>query len=237
VPDPSALVRLLASLRAGDVLFLDEVHAVPRVVQETLYEAMAEGSLSLTLHQGSRARALRLRLPPFTVVAATTEDGDLPDPLRTRFGLREHLGEYGVGDLARLAAAEAGRQGFALEDEAAERLAERARGVPREALRLVERILDGVASRGLVRVDRPAVDDALGRLGYDEDGLDPAERRYLGVLRESRAPVPLSRLAGILGMSVRTVFARLEPHLFRRGLVRVTPRGRMSGPSAVPRVA
>ena len=224
--DTHALIGLLAGLREGDMLFLDEIHAVPRTVLETLYQAMAEGALSLTLHSGPRARTLRLELHAFTLLAATTEDGELPDALRSRFGLLEHISHYIAKDLAALVTGAARSQGFGLEGSAAERLAESARGTPREALRLLERVLDQAASRGHEGLDGPAVERALRRLGYDRDGLAPAEQQYMAVLRESRDPIPLGRLARLLGSSARTLLRHLEPPLFRRGLVRMTPRGR-----------
>jgi len=224
--DTHALIGLLAALREGDMLFLDEIHAVPRTVLETLYQAMAEGALSLTLHSGPRARTLRLELHAFTLLAATTEDGELPDALRSRFGLLEHIRHYAAEDLATLVAGAARDQGFVLAGGAAERLAESARGTPREALRLLERVLDEAASREQKCLDGPAVEGALARLGYDRDGLAPAEQQYMAVLRESSDPIPLGRLARLLGSSARTLLRHLEPPLFRRGLVRMTPRGR-----------
>jgi Holliday junction DNA helicase RuvB len=234
--DPLSLIRLLADLcapsegSAGDVLLVDEIHAVPRSVLETLYEALAEGHLSLTVHQGLRARALRLDLPPFTLVGTTTEGGEIPEALVSRFGLREDLWEYGVEDLAELARRGAERKGYALEADAAVRLAAHARGTPREALRLLERVLDEAAVRGLAGIDRALVDRGLARQGIDPEGLNPAERRYLEVLRGCRGPVAVARLARLLGRSVREVVDRIEPELFRRGRVEITFRGRVAVP-------
>ena len=149
--------------------------------------------------------------------------------------MREWLGDYAREDLSRLVTSAARAQGYEVEGEAAGRLAEWARGTPREALRLVDRVLDEVAGLRRSRLDRAEVDAALVRLGYDRDGLDPAEQRYLAVLRESPVPVPVGRLARLLGMTVRTLLRHLEPFLFHRDLVRVTPRGRVAVPR--PRLA
>ena len=199
---------------------------MPRQVLEALYEAMAEGGLSLTLNEGSKARALRFALPAFTLVAATTESGDLPTPFLGRFGLREALGYYARESLIELVGRQAQAQGFTLEPGAAGRMAGVSRGTPREALRLLARVLDEAASRAQVRIDVGDVSACLARLGYDETGLLPPEQRYLSLLRHSLTPIPIARLARLLGESVRTLLRDVEPFLFRLGLVEVGPRGR-----------
>jgi len=226
--DAHSVIRLLAMLREGDMLFLDEIHAVPSAILEVLYQALAEGHLTFTLHAGARTRAVRLALPSFTLLAATTEEGSLPDALYSRFGLREFLGFYADEDLAALVTSTAHAQGFVLGSRAASRLAACARGTPREALRLLDRVLDEGTNDGRSTLDRAAVDAALGRLGYDREGLEPAEQRYLAILRQSPVPIPLGRLARMLGSSRRTLLRHLEPFLFRRGLVRMTARGRVA---------
>jgi len=129
-------------------------------------------------------------------------------------------------DLAALAVAQAGAEGFQLDASAGERLAVSARGTPRELLRLLDRVLDEAAARRHRCVDGDAVESSLARMGYDDDGLDPMEQRYLALLHASRRPVPLGRLARMLGASVRTLIEHVEPFLFRRGLIQMTPRGR-----------
>ena len=228
--DIHGLTSLLASLRAGDALFLDEIHAMGRDVLEVLYEAMAEGSLTLTLRSGVRTRTVRLELPPFTLLAATTEPFELPRPLLTRFALRESLGFYEEADLARLATRAAAATGIRLVDAGASVLAAHARGTPREVLRLVERLRRDVALRGTKEADASLCRRMLERLGYDAAGLSAEERRYLGLLRRSRDPIPLGRLARMLGMSARTLLDDIEPWLCRWGLVRIGPRGRRPGP-------
>jgi Holliday junction DNA helicase RuvB len=224
--DTATLHGVLAALAPGDVLFLDEVHAVPRAVLEVLYQAMAEQRLPLGLRAQAAAGVASLALPAFTVIAATTDDGALPDALRSRFGLCETLAWYAPEALAAIVRAAADRQGASLTEAAAGRLAAHARGTPREALRLLERVLDAPVAEG--PVDRPSVDRALAALGYDADGLQPLERRYLGLLRSSGGPVSLHRLARMLGTSARSVRCTVEPFLFRRGLVEMTPRGRVA---------
>jgi Holliday junction DNA helicase RuvB len=227
--DRVTLVRLLAGLPEGSVLFLDEVHALPPPLLEALLEAMGERRLSLVLSDGTRARRVTLRLPGFTLVAATTDEGSIPPALRSRFGLREILVHYGEQTLAEVVAQAATRAGAEATPDGARRLAKAARGTPREALRLLEWALDDAAATGVRRLDAEGVAGALARLGYDGEGLDQGERRYLQVLRESPVPVPLSRLARMLGTTPGALAEHVEPWLFLRGLVRMTPGGRTAG--------
>lgn len=220
------LVRILTELREDDFLFIDEIHAVPQGVLEVLYQAMADDALSLVLHEGMRSRSLRLALPRFSLLAATTDVGALEPALRSRFGLRESLGFYGKDELNDIAVAAGRSAGFRIKRSAARRLAQMARGTPRELLRLTNRALDAAAGRSATVVRREDVDWVLAQLGYDGNGMLPEERRYLGVLSESGEPVPLGRLARLLGASANTLTRYIEPWLFRRGYVRTTARGR-----------
>jgi Holliday junction DNA helicase RuvB len=229
--DARSLLRLVAELRDGDVLFLDEIHAIPRAVLETLYQAMTEQAVPLTMRVGGRSKRLRLALPNFTLIAATTESGDLPDALHSRFGFRGSIGLYGEGDLAELIQVAARRHRFTVHPLAAVRMARASRGTPREALHLLDQVIDDASARGHASIGIGEVEAALARLGYDRQGLTPDDRRYLALLAQSRRPVPLGRLARMLGASPRTVETRLEPHLFRLGLVETTPRGRSLCPN------
>jgi hypothetical protein len=186
--------------------------------------------IAICLRCGVRARTVTLRLPAFTLLAATSDPDELPEPLVTRFLLRETLAEYDEADLAALATRVVGEDGLALEPEAARRLALCARGRPREVRRLAERLLNRARAEGVARIDDRACDRALRAMGYDRQGLLPEERRYLRVLRASRAPVPGGRLAQMAGLCARRVLREMEPWLCRKGLVRVTPRGRVPGP-------
>jgi Holliday junction DNA helicase RuvB len=226
--DVQMLVRLLAILAANDVLFVDEVHAMPQAVHEALYEALAERQVSLDLHAGARARTVRFQLPPFTLVAATTEEHRLPAALRSRFGMHETLGFYEDADLAALAAAQAEAEGLRLTPPAAARLAACARGTPRRLLHLVQRALEQAACEDATVADEALVARVLATQGFDEHGLKEIERRYLDVLRRSGGPVALRRLAPLLGLGVDTVIDQIEPYLFLRGFVRSTVQGRVA---------
>ncbi len=228
--DVPALICQLASLAEGDMLFVDEIHAVPRPVLETLYEAMADQRFSLTFRSGPRSKAVTFQLPPITVLAATTELGDLPKPLVSRFELRELFDLYEEADLAALAMTEAERKGFALDAKAAAGLAAMARGTPRELLRLLGRAIRVAAARRQWTIPRAVVDACLVRLGYDAEGLKPEEHRYLALLRGSLSPLPVKRLAEMLSMHLGTILGEIEPYLCLRGLLRVTPRGRVANP-------
>jgi Holliday junction DNA helicase RuvB len=233
VRDVAVLLRLLASLRGGDVLFLDEVHAVPPAVLEILYQAMAEGRLSLTFHErgvggaGLREKAVELRLPTFTVLAATTLPARLDRAFVSRFGVREHLAPLDAADLARLASGAARARGFEVTHEASVALAAHARGTPRELLRLLDRALRFAAARGERLLDRDLVDEGLAHLGYDGEGLDPIEQRCVALLRASTDPIAERRLAGLLGVDRETLTQEIEPWLIGRGLLRITRRGRV----------
>ena len=234
--DTASLLRLLASLAEGDILFLDEVHAVPAPVLELLYQAMSERRLALTLHEGGRGRAqglekaITLALPPFTVLAATTVPSELDRAFVSRFGVREHLEPLDDAALASLATARARARRFELTAEAGDRLAAHARGTPRELLRLLDRALHHAAARGRCLLDQAYVDRVLAQLGYDEQGLSRTERRCVALLRGCRDPIPASRLARLLGVDRRTLTEEVEPWLVRQGHIRITPRGRSPAP-------
>ena len=230
--DRATFLRFLAGVAEGSVVFLDEVHALPRPMLDALLEVMAEGRFSLVLSDGVRARHVTLRLPRFTLVAATTDEGAIPPALRSRFGLREILVHYRDGELADLVRKAAPKVGAEATEEGALRLAQASRGTPREALRLLDRVMDTAPVTGTLRLDEACVERTLARLGYDEDGLDLLEQRYLEALRESPTPVPLSRLARVLGTTPQTLIEHVEPWLFRCGLVRLTPGGRTAAPRA-----
>ncbi|MDJ0973256.1 MAG: AAA family ATPase [Planctomycetota bacterium] len=203
-------LNLLEGIQGGDVLFLDEIHAVPRVVLEAMYSA------------------IDAREEPFTLIGATTHLGDLPSALCTRFMHREGLAFYADEQLAHIAAAGATREGFTLETDAGLRLASAARGTPRGALVLLEHVLNAAAALGRREVQLGDVEATLKRLGYDDEGLMPPEQAYLKVLRASSDPVSIERLALQLGSNVRTLVRNVEPFLFHLGLVRMTARGRVA---------
>ena len=228
--DVLTLVRLLASLQEGDVLFLDEIHAVGRGVLEVLYEAMDERRLSLTFKQGALESQVVLKLPAFTLLAATTNPADLPMPLKSRAQLQEHVAGYTEQDLARQAAAAANRRGFGLDEEAALLIGRRARGTPREVLRLLERAIALGASRGVRELDLALAEEMLRQQGFDGEGLRFLEQRYLEVLQKTQGWSSIGRLADRLGMDVGTLLHEVEPELVSRGLLRISERGRMAAP-------
>jgi Holliday junction DNA helicase RuvB len=232
VTDRASWVRTLAGLPEGSVLFLDEAHALPKALLEVLLQAMSERRLVLPLSDGTIARLVTLHLPAFTLVAATTNSGAIPSPLRSRFGLRETLVPYGEDDLATIVSGAAAKAGLETTPDAALRIARVARGTPREANRLLDRAIDHLTLRGTNRLDGDVVERVLARLGYDNDGLDRGDQRYLEVLRESPTPVSLARLARLLGDTPSALEEHVEPWLSSRGYVRMTPAGRTLGPRA-----
>jgi len=242
IQDVPALLRLITGLGEGDCLFVDEIHAMPRAVIETLYEAMEERQLSLTLHSGNRSRCVCLCLPKVTILAATTEPADLPPALMSRFGVVEYLPYYEVEELTRILLARAEEDGVELARKAAQRIALCGRGTPREALRLMDSVFNQLAARGfqltrgervlervLERVTLKRVAKVLSELGYSEEGLSALEQRYLRILRDQCGPVSLHRLAQALGCPEATVKSGIEPRLSGEGLVLFTPRGRVPG--------
>jgi len=228
VEDPSVLLRLLTGLKDRDVLFVDEIHALPKRVIEALYEAMEDRRISVTVKHGSVTRALGILLPRFTLVAATTEIGRLPEAGVSRFPIREHLVEYGLDDLAAIVTRAAVRGGVAIDAEAARKVASVSRGTARHAIGLVRRLRNEVISGDRDRIDLRAVEAGLAAAGIDGDGLNALERRALEVLRGHGRPMGVSRWAAASKMQVATLRTLCEPELVRLGLVCVTSRGRMA---------
>ena len=239
--NPLGLVSLLGELRASDVLFIDEIHAMPQGVAEVLYEAMQEGTLSLPLTFAGRKRTITLRLEPFTLIGATTDEGQLPEAFVSRFDNQEQLGFYSAPELAELIANAAQRADFPIDPDAALELAGVSQETPRVALRLLRSVRTGAASAGRSSIDLANVARTMDRLGIDGRGLGPMQRRYLDILeaRGPGRPIGLGRAAGMLGVTARTLERVHEPYLFRLGLVGTTPRGRACYPPTcdVPRQA
>ncbi|MGE3754170.1 MAG: AAA family ATPase [Planctomycetota bacterium] len=226
---PSALPGLLSQLCAGDVLFLDELHAVPRSVLEGLYLAMTDRELPLTLQQGGATTAITLEVAPFTLVAATTDEACVPPAMASRFVVQERIGYYLPDALAAIARDAASAHGVALEHDAGLAIAAASRGTPRETKRLVTNVLAtrmGEGTDASAPLDARATRRALGRLGYEESGLSPDQVRYLGVLQQQRGVIALSRAAALAGIPARTVYDDVEPTLVARNLIEVTPHGR-----------
>jgi Holliday junction DNA helicase RuvB len=225
---PKDLAGTLVKLERGDVLFIDEVHRLPRAIEEYLYTAMEDHAIDVVLDPGPAGRSLRLGLKPFTLVAATTREGLLSAPFRNRFGLVERLEPYPPEQLERIVARAGPLLAVAIAPAAGRRIAERARGVPRVALRITRRARDQAQVEGAERVDLGVTDRCLKRLGIDQLGLEDLDRRILRALAQRGEPTGLKTLAAMVDESEDTLEEVFEPHLLRCGLLVRTPRGRMT---------
>jgi Holliday junction DNA helicase RuvB len=222
------VAAFLTALEPRAVFFVDEIHRLPRALEETFYPAMEDGVLPITVGQGAGARVVTLPLPPFTLIGATTRTGLLTTPLRDRFGIQHRLAHYGTEDLARIVMRSAAVLGVEIESGGAEAIAARSRGTPRVANRLLKRVRDYAEVRhgGVVSADIAA--SALDLLEVDDEGLDRLDRDILHAICErfSGGPVGLSTLAVAVGEESDTIEDVYEPYLLQRGLIERTPRGR-----------
>lgn len=226
---PADLVTILAGCHAGDVLFIDEIHRMPMVVEEVLYPAMEDFHLDVVLGQGPEARTVTLPLEPFTLTGATTRLGDLSNPLRDRFGATFRLDYYGVETLASIAHRTARLLGTPIHADAAELLAVRGRGTPRIVNRLVRRARDYAQVKvGREDITIEAVEGALSLLKIDRLGLDMMDRRLLRSIADlyNGGPVGLKTMSALISEPVNTVSDAIEPFLMRQGLIKRTQRGR-----------
>ncbi len=224
------LAAMLSQLGEGDVLFIDEIHRLPRVVEEVLYPAMEDFQIDLVLGKGPAARSIRLDLPRFTLVGATTRTGSITGPLRDRFGLVARLDYYAPDDLEAIATRAAGILGVRVDQGGAREIARRARGTPRIANRLLRRVRDFAEVRGDGTVDVATASAGLARFGVDERGLDKVDRAILSAICErfGGGPVGLSTLAISVGEQTETVEDVYEPFHSQGGLLMRTPRGRVA---------
>ncbi len=226
---PSDLAAILTNLEDGDVLFVDEIHRMPRVVEEVLYPALEDFNLDVVLGKGPTARSIRLELPRFTLIGATTRPGRITLPLRERFGFSPRLDYYSVDDLGRIVRRSAGILGVRTDADGADEIARRSRGTPRVANRLLRRVRDFAE----VRHDG-AITGELARAGLelfevDEEGLDRLDHNVLRAVVEKfgGGPVGLSTLAAAVGEEPDTVEEVVEPYLMQLGFLKRTPRGRV----------
>jgi holliday junction DNA helicase RuvB len=228
------LAAILSNLDDGDVLFIDEIHRLPRAVEEVLYPAMEDFALDIVLGRGPSAQSIRLELPRFTLVGATTRSGMITDPLRDRFGFVARLDYYEPEDLVSILERSAGILGVSLDTSAAAEIAGRARGTPRIANRLLKRVRDYAEVRADGHIDDAIASAALTLFEIDELGLDKVDRAILGILCERFAgqPVGLHTLAVTVAEAPETVEDVYEPFLLKQGLVLRTPRGRVATPAA-----
>ena len=222
------LAALLTNLEPHDVLFIDEIHRLNPVVEEILYPAMEDRALDLIIGEGPSARSVRIDLPPFTLIGATTRQGLLTTPLRDRFGIPVRLNFYSEDELAKVVTRGAGLLGVAIDAAGAREIARRARGTPRVAGRLLRRVRDFAHVAGDAVVDKDIADKALTRLEVDGLGLDAMDRRYLTMIAEiyRGGPVGVETLAAGLAEPRDTVEDVIEPFLIQLGLVARTARGR-----------
>ena len=228
------LAALLTNLNDGDVLFIDEIHRLSRSVEEVLYPAMEDNALDIIIGKGPSARSIRLDLPRFTLVGATTRAGQLSAPLRDRFGVIARLEMYTPEELAKIVQRSAGILGIAADDEGALEIASRSRGTPRIANRLLKRSRDfaEIMGNGVITVDTAKI--ALGRMEIDELGLDLIDRLLLTsmIKNYNGGPVGLETIAATIGEEAVTIEDVYEPYLMQIGFISKTPRGRVVTPLA-----
>ncbi len=222
------LAALLTNLQERDVLFIDEIHRLNPAVEEILYPAMEDFHLDLIIGEGPAARSVRIDLPPFTLIGATTRTGLLTTPLRERFGIPLRLHFYGVEDLEKIVRRNAQILNIRLSDDGATEIARRSRGTPRIAGRLLRRVRDFAAVAGDDEIDRNTAETALARLEVDRRGFDGMDRRYLHTIAENYGggPVGVETLAAALSEPRDALEEIVEPYLIQEGLLQRTPRGR-----------
>ena len=230
IEKPGEIAAILNSLSEGDVLFIDEIHRMNRQVEEVLYPAMEDFAIDIMIGKGATARSVRLDLPRFTLVGATTRAGMLSAPLRDRFGVVSRLEFYEPGDLCRIIKRSASVLGVKIDDDGAMELARRSRGTPRLANRLLKRVRDFAQVRFDGDITKEAADYALDLLEVDKLGLDHIDRGVLLTMidRFGGGPVGLETLAASIGEDAATLEDVYEPYLLQNGLIARTPRGRMA---------
>jgi Holliday junction DNA helicase RuvB len=228
------LMGILTNLSEHDVLFVDEIHRLPRVVEELLYPAMEDFTVNFIMDKGLNARTMRIPLRPFTMVGATTRPGMLSSPLRERFGIFHHLDFYSLEELQAIVARSASILGAKVEPEGAAAIAKRSRGTPRIANRLLRRVRDYVQVKGSGVVTAAGAVDALDREGVDSAGLDRLDRRFLGAIihQYGGGPVGLEAIAATINDEAETLAEVVEPFLLKIGFLIRTPTGRKATPPA-----
>ena len=228
---PGDLAALLTNLEPRDLLFVDEIHRLSPVVEEVLYPAMEDYQLDIMIGEGPAARSIRLDLPPFTLVGATTRAGSLTSPLRDRFGLVQRLEFYSVDDLTRIVTRSAAILGAPIEAAGAQEIARRSRGTPRIANRLLRRARDYAEVRGDGTISATIAAEAMQLLAVDSQGFDPLDRKLLLTLIErfDGGPAGIDNLAAAIGEARDTLEDVIEPYLIQQGYLMRTPRGRIAG--------
>ena len=226
------LAALLSNLEANDVLFIDEIHRISPVIEEILYPAMEDYRLDIMIGEGPSARSVKLELPPFTLIGATTRAGMLTNPLRDRFGIVSRLEFYTNDELAKIVLRSAGLLETTIDNNGSSELAKRSRGTPRIANRLLRRVRDYADIKAEGEIDETIANQALKMLDVDLIGLDLMDRTFLKAIIEkfSGGPVGLDNLAAAIGEEKETIEDVIEPYLIHQGFLMRTPRGRVATP-------
>jgi Holliday junction DNA helicase RuvB len=234
IEKPGDLVALLNELKPGDVLFIDEIHRLPKVVEEMLYSAMEDYYIDIVIGEGPTAHPVHFPLPPFTLIGATTRAGMLSAPLRDRFGIVEHMNYYNQDELKKIIFRSAQIFNSKIADEGAHELALRSRGTPRIANRLLKRVRDFAQVAGKAEIDLSTVRKALDLLQVDDHGLDEVDRKMLLTMINfyNGGPVGLKTIAANIGEETNTIEEMYEPYLLQIGYLSRTPRGRVVTPAA-----
>ncbi len=234
VDKPADLAGLLTSLNRGDILFIDEIHRMQRTVEEYLYSAMEDFVIDIMIDQGANARSIRLELPRFTLVGATTRAGLISSPLRSRFGISARMNYYPADALSRIVSRSAALLNVSIDGDGANEIARRARGTPRIANNLLRRVRDYAQVRADNHISMDIADKALTMLDIDDRGLDEMDKRILETLIEkfNGGPVGLGSLAVSVGEEADTIEEVYEPYLIQEGLIKRTQKGRMATPQA-----
>lgn len=230
IEKPGEMAAILNNLNEGDVLFVDEIHRLNRQVEEVLYPAMEDFAIDIVIGKGASARSIRLDLPHFTLVGATTRAGLLTAPLRDRFGVVSHLEFYTTEELERIIRRSAQMLGVEIDEEGAHELARRSRGTPRLANRMLKRVRDFAQVRYDGRITREVADYALNLMDVDKDGLDRNDRLILSTIinKFGGGPVGIETIAAAIGEDAGTLEDVYEPYLVQNGFINRTPRGRMA---------
>ena len=230
IEKPGDLAAILSDLEPGDILFIDEIHRLPRIVEEVLYAAMEDYKLQIMINRDGVSKSMELPLPPFTLVGATTRAGDLSNPLRSRFGISAKIDFYTEEELGRIVDRTAKVLGMPITAEGKRLIASRSRGTPRIANRLYKRVRDFASFEEVPSIDAAVAKKALAALKIDELGLDEVDVRYLRAVIERfhGGPVGLESIASAIGEEITNLEDVYEPYLVMIGLINRTPRGRVA---------
>ncbi len=228
------LASILTNLEKGDILFIDEIHRLNKAVEETMYPAMEDYALDIVLGKGPSARTMRLDLPQFTIIGATTRAGMLSAPLRDRFGVVHRLNFYEPEELGKIIVGAAKKLNILIDPDSIKEIARRARGTPRIALKLLKRVRDYAQVKGKGEIDRNATDQALAMLEVDEKGLDHLDIKFLKAIIEkhSGGPVGIETIGATISEDSGTLEDLVEPYLLQLGFLKRTSRGRVATPAA-----